>query len=86
MFTKGDRAKVLKQITRMDKRSTVMAGEEVTIACVYKCDDGETQIVGIKMDDRRMPMGDIVCFKEGSPLRKITSNAALTSADKGGVS
>lgn len=75
MFINGDRAKVLTQIQRVDKRSTVRAGEEVAITSVYNCDDGTTQIVGIKMDDHRMPMGNIVCFKEGSPLQKIHSNA-----------
>lgn len=74
MFNSGDRAKVLEQIKRVDKRSVVMAGEEVTITSVYNCEDGTTQIVGIKMDDNRMPMGDIVCFDGESPLQKIPSN------------
>jgi len=83
MFIKGDRAKVLTQIQRVDKRSIVHAGEEVTITSVYNSYDGTTQIVGIKMDDNRTPMGDIVCFKEGSPLQKIPSNVTNEAEENG---
>jgi len=68
MFTTGCRAKVLMEIRRKDHRSVVYPGEEVTITNVFNCQDGETQIVGIQMDDNRLPMIDIVCFKDKSPL------------------
>jgi hypothetical protein len=67
------------QIKRADNRSVVNPGEIATITHVYDCTDGETQIVSIEMSDRRMPMSDIVCFKDSSPLQRI--KPAMTIAE-----
>lgn len=71
MFNKGDRAKVTERIVRVDKKARAVVGDMVTITSVYNCEDGITQIVGIKIDNNLRQMIDIVCFEEDYPLQKI---------------
>ena len=70
MFQVGDKAKVLTEIIRKDGKSIARVGELVTITHVFNSADGETQIVGIDFPDNRLPMMDIVLFKNSLVLQK----------------
>jgi hypothetical protein len=68
-FIAGDTAIIETEIHRVDHRSTALPGDEVIITDVYNCKDGG-QIVGIKFNDRRLPMGNIVILGNGVMRKK----------------
>ena len=64
----GDVVMATTKIKRTDGRSFLTRGEIAKITSVYHTD--KSQIVGIEITGR-LPMTDIVCHPDKSPLRKV---------------
>ena len=71
MFEVGDLVEATRKITRFDHMSLLNVGERARITSVF---NGERcQVVNIEIQGR-LPVIDIVCFEDESPLKKISLN------------
>ena len=67
MFEAEDAVVATEEIVRADRQSILRVGERATITAVYG--GLEHQIVDVEIPGR-LPMIDIVCFDDKSPLKR----------------
>lgn len=69
VFKVGDAVVATDKIQRIDGRSTLRIGDRAKVSQVWRTTPESPQIIGLEIEGK-MPMGDIVCYKN-VPLRLL---------------